>query len=129
MSKWRRNIIKITFVLLLCFLHGFMPSTSETKRIEDPFYLNLVSDNNAELTSQDANRPDIEWFKKELRISSKYVEKQEGVLGLSWAHFLTMVFLTCSFLVALVAVIIRHRRTRELLSVLLEEEKKNESKS
>ena len=72
---------------------------------------------------------DIEWFKKELRISPKYVEKQEGVLGLSLAHFLTMVFLICSFLVALVAVIIRHGRTRELCSVLLEEKKKNESKS
>lgn len=129
MSKWRRNIIKITFVLLLCFLQGFVPSTSETKKIEDPFYVNLVSDRNADLTSQDADRPDIEWFKKELRISPKYVEKQEGVLGLSWAHFLTMVFLICSFLVALVAVIIRHGRTKELCSVLMEEEKKNESKS
>jgi 4-amino-4-deoxy-L-arabinose transferase-like glycosyltransferase len=106
-----------------------MPSTSEAKKIEGPFYVNLMSDRSADLVSQDANNPDIDWFKKELRISPKYVEKQEGVLGLSWAHFLTMVFLICSFFVALLAVIIRHRRTRELMSMLLEEEKKDGSKS
>lgn len=129
MSKWRRNIIRITFVILLCFLQAHMPSTSEAKKIEGPFYVNLMSDRSADLVSQDANNPDIDWFKKELRISPKYVEKQEGVLGLSWAHFLTMVFLICSFFVALLAVIIRHRRTRELMSMLLEEEKKDGSKS
>lgn len=75
------------------------------------------------LAAEPADRPDIEWFKKELRISPKYLERREGILGLSWAHFLAMVFLTVFVAVALVAVAIRHRRTKELLALLLEEKK------
>ncbi len=82
----------------------------------------------AALASQNTDQPDIEWFKRELRISPKYSEKREGVLGLSWAHFLTMVFLIISFLVALSAVFFRYRRTKELLTLMLEEERKSEPK-
>ena len=72
--------------------------------------------------------PTIEWFKKELRISPKYVEEHQGVFGLSWAHFLTMVFLVIFFVFGLAALLIRYRRTKQLLTLLLED-KKHESKS
>jgi hypothetical protein len=65
--------------------------------------------------------PTIEWFKRELRISPKYVEEQQGVFGLSWAHFMTMVFLALFFMLALVALLVRYRRTKELLRLLIEE--------
>jgi thiosulfate reductase cytochrome b subunit len=47
-------------------------------------------------------------------------------MGLSWAHFLTMVFLALSFIVALVALILRYRRTKELLRLILKEESMND---
>jgi hypothetical protein len=72
--------------------------------------------------------PTIEWFKKELRISPKYTEEHEGVFGLSWAHFLTMVFLILFFVLGLAVLVIRYRRTRELLTMLLKEEER-ETKS
>lgn len=72
--------------------------------------------------------PAIEWFKKELRISPAYVEENQGILGLSWAHFMTMVFLALFSVLALAALLIRYKRTRELLTGLLQE-KKDESKN
>lgn len=78
----------------------------------------------AQTSSGQDDSVDLEWFKNELRISPKYQERDVGILGLSWAHFLIMVFLTISFVAALVAVIIRYRKTKELLTLLLEEEKK-----
>jgi hypothetical protein len=74
------------------------------------------------------DRPDIQWFKKELRISPKYQEKEPGILGLSWAHFLVMVFLVVSFIIALVALFVRHRRAKELISMLIKEEDSNGEK-
>jgi hypothetical protein len=72
--------------------------------------------------------PTIEWFKKELRISPKYAEEPQGILGLSWAHFMTMVFLVIFFVLGLAALLIRYRRTKELLTLLIEG-KDNESTS
>ena len=72
--------------------------------------------------TSEKDRPDIKWFKKELRISPKYQEKEPGILGLSWAHFLVMVFLMVSFTIALVALVVRYRRTKELISMLMNKE-------
>jgi hypothetical protein len=65
--------------------------------------------------------PPIEWFKKELRISPKYTKEAQGIFGVSWAHFMTMVFLVLFFVLGLATLLIRYKRTRELLTVLLEE--------
>jgi hypothetical protein len=73
--------------------------------------------------------PNIEWFKKELRISPKYQEREIGIMGLSWAHFLVMVFLTVSFVIALIALIVRYTRTKELVAMLTKEEKIDGKKS
>jgi disulfide bond formation protein DsbB len=120
---------KTTFVLLALFLQSLIPCGDQINQAKDAKYPGIVRGCNAVFASEDADEPHIEWFKRELRISPKYLERQEGVLGLSWAHFLTMVFLTVSFIVALLAVIVRHRRTKELLALLLEKEKENESES
>ena len=119
----------ISCVLLAFFLQSFSLAASETKLSRAKGYAGLPLGHDVALASEDLDQPDIEWFKKELRISPKYVEKHEGVLGLSWAHFLTMVFLIISFIVALLAVIIRYRRTKELLTLIMKEEQKNGSKS
>lgn len=65
----------------------------------------------------------VQWFKEELRITPKYTEDHEDVFGLSWAHFLTMVFLFMFFIFGLASLLIRYRRTKELLKKLLEEKK------
>ena len=77
-------------------------------------------------TNPDQTRK-VEWFKEELRITPKYVEDHQGVFGLSWAHFLTMVFLVVFFLSGLVSLLVRYRRTQELLRELLQEREKSES--
>ena len=71
---------------------------------------------------KDKNNSGIQWFKDEMKISPKYVDKQEDVLGMSWAHFLTMLFLVIFFVGALIALYLRTRRTKEILHTLLREE-------
>ena len=70
-------------------------------------------------------RPDIQWFKEEMKISPKYLEKKEGILGMSWIHFLTMVVLVLFFFGALLAYHLRNVKTRQILERLLKEEEKN----
>lgn len=65
--------------------------------------------------------PNMQWFKDEMRISPKYKEYREGIWGMSWAHFLTMVFLIIFFVATLIALYIRNKRTKEILKTLLEE--------
>jgi hypothetical protein len=84
--------------------------------------------NSESSAAPERDRPDIEWFKKEMGISPKYAEQESGVMGLSWAHFLTMVFLALSFVVALIALILRYRRTKDLLGLILKEGSQNDGK-
>lgn len=73
-------------------------------------------------TVQAEKKPDIQWFKEEMKISPKYQEKKEGILGMSWIHFLTMAFLVVFFFGALMVYHLRTVRTREILERLLKEE-------
>ena len=75
------------------------------------------------------DKPDIKWFKDQLGVSSKYAEKDSGILGVSWPHLLIMVFLSVFFVVGLFALIIRRKRTKELLIHLLKEESQDQSKN
>ena len=52
---------------------------------------------------QQADKIDIQWFKMEMRVGPNYMEKREGILGMSWAHFFTMSFLVRFFFGALIA--------------------------
>jgi cbb3-type cytochrome oxidase subunit 3 len=78
--------------------------------------------------AQNPDQRDIQWFKDEMRISPKYIEEQEGILGMTWPHFLVMVLLIIFFIGALIAMYLRQKRTKQILASLLQEER-NESKS
>jgi len=85
---------------------------------------NLYAEGSATDSGMAANAeetPGIQWFKDQMKISNKYVEQQEGALGMSWAHFLTMVFLVLFALGALLAFFQRQRRTREILEMIRKE--------
>jgi len=73
------------------------------------------------------DKPDIQWFRDQLKISPKYAEEDTGILGISWPHFVIMVFLSLFFVVGLFAVILRRKRTKELLMLLLKEESRGKS--
>ncbi|MCF8024596.1 MAG: hypothetical protein K9J79_07395 [Desulfobacteraceae bacterium] len=72
-------------------------------------------------SAPDTDEKEIEWFRDQMRISEKYVEDQEGVWGVAWGHFFTMVFLVLFALGALAVFIQRQRRTREILETIRKE--------
>jgi len=115
----RSTAAKTVFLLSLSLfqMHGFALEYGCT---------GLVKCHAGAFISSEGRQPHIEWFKKEMGISSKYTERESGVMGLSWAHFLTMVFLVLSFVVALIALILRYRRTKELLRLILKEGSRND---
>jgi len=71
--------------------------------------------------AQNKGHEDIEWFKDKMKISPKYVERQEGILGMSWGHFFTMVFLVLFGSGALVLFLMRYKRTKDILKLIKEE--------
>ncbi|MCK9275078.1 MAG: hypothetical protein M0P57_08305 [Syntrophales bacterium] len=75
--------------------------------------------------TQDQERPDIEWFKDQMRISSKYTEGESEIMGISWIHFFIMAFLVLFFIMALAALILRYGRTKELIKIILAESSKD----
>ncbi len=72
-------------------------------------------------TAAKTQKPDIQWFKDRMKISEKYAESREGILGMSWAHFFTMVLLVLFAIGAIVVFIQRQRRTREILERIRKE--------
>jgi hypothetical protein len=68
---------------------------------------------------QAPSNPDIQWFKEELHISPKYIEEQEGILGMSFLHLLLMLFLFIFFLGALVVYYRQTSRTKRILQQIL----------
>lgn len=110
------------FVLLLFLFQLFQPSGHALA--ED---FKLFSQGRAFVSPLvEKESADIEWFRKETGISSKYTDRESGVMGLAWSHFLAMVFLIFSIMVVVVAVILRYRRTKELLALMLKEGSRND---
>lgn len=68
-----------------------------------------------------AGQPDIHWFKEQMKISDKYVEQQEGILGMSWTHFFTMVILILFAAGALIMMFFRYRRIQQILDEIRKE--------
>jgi len=68
---------------------------------------------------QAPSKTDVQWFKDEMRISPKYIEEQEGILGMSWLHFLLMLFLIIFFFGASIAYYRQTNRTKRILQHLL----------
>ena len=79
------------------------------------------TDSSPHITVQGNENQDIQWFKEEMQIADKYVQKSEGILGLSWAHFLTMVLLVLFALAALGVFIQQQRRTKEIMESIRKE--------
>mgnify|MGYP006288512259 CR=1 FL=1 len=73
--------------------------------------------------AQDAdNAADIQWFKETMKISPKYQEQSQGLLGISYTHFFVMVFLILFFIGTFINSYLRSKRTRDALQTLLKEE-------
>ncbi len=64
---------------------------------------------------------DIQWFRDQLGISEQYIEEPDGIWGMSWAHFLTMVILVVFALGAMVLIIMQQKRTREIMESIKKE--------
>jgi len=113
----------VSLLLFVCLTKGVIPGPTHGQETTHRAYEVVSFGPGNAFAVEGASEPNMEWFKKELRISPKYMEQEEGLMGLSWAHFLTMVFLIVFFIAAIIAVIIRHRETKKLLTFLLEQEK------
>ncbi len=75
--------------------------------------------------AQKDRNPDINWFKDQLNVFPKYQEKETGIFGFSWAHFLTMIFMGCFLVLGLVFAFLRYKRTKELLKYIEQEVQKD----
>lgn len=73
------------------------------------------------MAAAEPENSDLKWFRDKMKISPEYTERHEGVLGMSWAHFLTMVFLALFATGAFIVFYMRHKRTREIIKLLKEE--------
>ena len=107
-------IAAVLIILSLCGAVKSAPGMPDSAR--------AASEMSSSDFEQNAGAPkDIEWFKDQMKISEKYLEQQEGIMGMSWAHFFTMVFLVLFAIAALVAFFQRQRRTREILEMIRKE--------
>ena len=110
------------FSMLLLIVWGYFPSKGSEvsgQSLTSTYFARSSADE-----SENRESRDIQWFREEMKISPKYLEQDEGILGMSWTHFFTMVFLVLFFLAAVVVVVMRNVRTKQLLNRLLEEEER-----
>lgn len=108
----------LTCILSLFFVFSGSPEQPSVSALVET---DLLSANT--VWAQETSEADIQWFKNEMRISSKYLEREQGIWGMSWAHFFTMFLLVVFFLATLVAMYIRSKRTQGILRALMKEEK------
>lgn len=111
MKQYRMVWIVLCVISAVAGLHGGLPAA-----------LAQSAEDDAHRETQGDPAPDIEWFKQELKIDTKYTEQHEGILGMSWAHFITMAFLVIFFFGALMAYHRRTIRTTRILEQLLKED-------
>ena len=67
------------------------------------------------------SKPDIQWFKDQMKISDKYREKHEGIFGISWIHFFIMIFLVLFGIGALVMFVIKQKRLKGIVMEIQKE--------
>lgn len=85
-----------------------------------------VSEVRAE-TPTSTDDTELQWFKDQMGISEKYMEDHEGLWGMSWPHFFTMVFLVLIALAGLAVFIQRQKKTREIMEIIQKEIKDGSS--
>ncbi|MFP3983107.1 MAG: hypothetical protein ACLFV2_05390 [Desulfurivibrionaceae bacterium] len=73
------------------------------------------------------NNKDIQWFKKTMNIAPKYQEERSGILGMSWTHFIVMVFLIIFVVAAIINYYARSRRSKKIVLNLMQNEKTQQS--
>ena len=87
----------------------------------------ISTDTSWYVTAQENQDQDIQWFKEQMKIADKYVQKSEGILGMSWVHFLTMVLLVLFALAALGVFIQQQKRTKEIMESIRKEMENDDS--
>lgn len=111
--RFSHAVLILTFTLLSAG-GGHMPDCLQSENSSFSFHRVAWAD--------ELSEDDIQWFRDEMKISPKFQEYKEGVWGMSWAHFITMVFLIIFFIATLVAMYIRNKQTKKILTTLLKEE-------
>ncbi|MBW2094060.1 MAG: hypothetical protein JRI80_04155 [Deltaproteobacteria bacterium] len=123
-----KKIITSTVFLLMFPLFMSLPVRVEMRhpgpRVSSPV---LEVAGGVAWAAQEKEQKSIEWFKQEMKISPKYLEKKEGVLGMSWGHFFTMLFLVFFASGALIVFLLRYKRTKDILKLIKEEADGSES--
>ena len=112
--------IWVAWAVLLAALGGAAANASDLKIFHAPSAYSAEQ-------SKNSQEPDIQWFRDQLKISDRYVEEHEGVWGMSWAHFLTMVFLGLFVLGSLAVWIQQQRRTKDILESIRKEMENDDS--
>ena len=87
----------------------------------------VYSGGTAYAADQSPSPEKIEWFRDKLHIADKYQRQQQGVMGMSWGHFLSMVFLVVFFIGATAIAFYRAKRSRQILEAVMQERKKEET--
>ena len=113
---------KTTQLISICIAAALILASPGTS-LETTAVLKNAHASSAYLADTDRNfqESDIQWFRDQLKISDRYVEEQEGVWGMSWAHFLTMAFLVVFAFGALVVLVQQQRRTKDILETIRKE--------
>jgi hypothetical protein len=115
-----RMVLLISFLISLQIIAlGDVHGPNQPQEVEEISSLALLRSN--AWAAQDQGGVDIQWFKEEMKISPKYTEHREGILGMSWLHFLTMAFLIIFFITAIVSIYHRNKRTKQIIISLLQE--------
>lgn len=105
-------------VLILTFLLSsaggvHMPDRIQSE-ISNGIFLQVV-------WADEPSEADIQWFRDEMKISPKFIEHKVGVWGMSWAHFITMIFLIIFFISTVAMLYVRHRQTKKIIKTLLKD--------
>lgn len=108
-----RAVLILTFALSLAG-GGHMPDCVQSKLPSSSFYRVAWAD--------EPSAAEMQWFRDEMKISAKFQEHKEGLWGMSWAHFITMVFLIVFFIATIIAMYSRNQQTKKILKTLLKEE-------
>ena len=116
-----KYLLRLTFFLLLGFVVWMHMPFMEINYSNEAF-MSACFGQSKPGEPKNNQEPDVQWFREKMKISPKYMERKEGVLGMSWTHFFTMLFLILFFLAAMTALVMRQRRTKQLLNTLLKEE-------
>ncbi|MFW6284103.1 MAG: hypothetical protein ACOC1H_01790 [Desulfosalsimonas sp.] len=94
----RKKILTVALWLSIAVLPGALEAVFEAATApEDLLHLTAVRAQ----TTPDTYEKEIEWFRDQMGISEKYMKDQDGVWGMSWGHFFTMVLLVLFALGAL----------------------------